>query len=103
MIIFNTTYHVSDSREREFIEWVKSSYIPKAVQCGTLTQPQFTLIMGREEGGDGNSYSLQFHAPSVDALEVWYRRTGAALVAEIERQFGTHVAGFSTLMQKIEI
>lgn len=99
MIIYNTTYHIADSHECEFVEWIKSRYIPRAVECGTLTQPQLALVMGREEGSDGNSYSLQFHVQGVDALESWYRRTGAVLVSELERQFGTHVAGFSTLMQ----
>ena len=102
MVIYNTTYHVADSREREFVEWIRASYIPRAVECGTLSKPQLALVMGREEGSDGNSYSLQFHAEGVDALEAWYRRTGAALVEEIERRFGTHVLGFSTLMTVIE-
>ena len=103
MIIFNTTYHVADAREKECIEWVKSAYIPRALESGALSCPQLSLVMGREPGSDGNSYSLQFQVPSVDALEVWYRRTGSALVAEIERQFAGHVAGFSTLMQKMDI
>ncbi len=102
MVVFNTTYHVADSHEREFIEWIRSSYIPRAVECGTLSRPQLALVMGREEGSDGNSYSLQFHAEGVDALEAWYRRTGAGLVAEIESRFGSHVVGFSTLLTVIE-
>lgn len=102
MVVYNTTYHVADSHEREFIEWIRSCFIPRAVECGTLVRPQLALVMGREEGSDGNSYSLQFHVQSVDALEVWYRRTGAALVSELERQFGSHVAGFSTLMTVID-
>ena len=103
MIIYNTTYHVADEREREFIDWLRSHYIPRAIESGELTMPQLTLVMSNEPGKHGNSYSLQFHAPSVEALEIWYRKTGIRLVEEIESTFSQHVVGFSTLMQKLEI
>ena len=94
---------MADARERVFVERVKTAYIPRALESGELRNPPLTLVMGRVPGTDGNSYSLQFYVESVDALQVWYRRPGSALVAEIEQRFSTHVAGFSTLMQKIEL
>lgn len=103
MIIYNTTYHVADSKEREFIEWLRSVYIPRAIESGELTLPQLTLVMSGETGNGGNSYSLQFHATSVETLEIWYHKTGINLVQEIERIFSQNVVGFSTLMQKIEL
>lgn len=103
MIIYNTTYHVAETREEEFIQWLRSEYIPRAIAGGELSSPQLTLVMSNEPDRQGNSYSLQFHAPSVEALEIWYRKTGIALVKEIESTFSQHVMGFSTLMQKLDL
>lgn len=104
MIIYNTTYHVANTREQEFVEWIRSEYIPRAIESGELSLPQLTLVMSAEaEQNGGNSYSLQFHAASVEMLEIWYRKTGLSLVKEIESRFSQEVAGFSTLMQKIEL
>lgn len=103
MIIYNTTYHVAEAKEQEFISWLRSVYIPRATASGELSAPQLTLVMGNEQDKQGNSYSLQFHVPSVETLEIWYRKTGINLVKEIESSFNQHVMGFSTLMQKLEL
>ena len=52
---------------------------------------------------EGKSFALQFHAPSIEVLEIWYRRTGATLLAEMRKIFNEDVVGFSTLMEKLEL
>lgn len=103
MIIFNTTYHVSREKEKEFLSWIRTEYIPRAVAEGVLSRPQIALVMTDDNQNEGQSYSLQFDVPSIEALEVWYRKTGMELVKNIESQFMQHVAGFSTLMQKLDL
>ncbi len=103
MIIYNTTYHAGINVEKQFIEWLKTEYIPKAVAGGELSLPQLTCIMSDNRETEGKSFALQFHAPSVDVLEIWYRRTGAALLAEMRKIFNEEVVGFSTLMEKLEL
>ena len=103
MLIYNTTFNVHQSITDDFIQWIKSQYIPKATQSGHLSFPQLALVMARGEGDDALNYSLQFHVQSVDHLEQWYKQVGSLLVAELGDKFGQKVAGFSTILDKIQL
>lgn len=103
MVIYNTTYHVSQSVAEDFLDWLRREYIPVVISGGELSLPQLTCIITDDPEAEGNSYALQFHALSVEALEIWYRRTGAHLLEEMTKRFGQDVAGFSTLMEKLDI
>ena len=103
MIIYNTTFHAATTVEQEFLAWMKGFYIPEALKGGILKDPQFSLIMARQEGDNGNSYSLQFKAGSVSDLERWYGAAGAELVEAMGKKFGQNVAGFSTIMSVIDL
>lgn len=102
MIIYNTTYHIHSQSDTEFIDWIKSRYIPIAIESGLLASPQLALIMS-DKKDEGLSYSLQFKVESMDILEKWYKETGLGLVKELETKFSNHIAGFSTLMSLIDI
>ena len=103
MIIYNTTFHVADSVEKEFLAWMKGFYITEAVKGKSLKEPQLSLIMARQQGDNGNSYSLQFKSESVDVLERWYGTAGAELIKAMENKFGQNVAGFSTIMTLVDL
>lgn len=103
MYIFNTTYHADSSHIEPFLEWVKNEYIIRATQSKQLSKPQLALIMARENGSDGNNYSLQFKVDSLKILENWYKETGSVLLNELHIKFGHNVSGFSTIMEIIEL
>ena len=101
MIIYNTTYHVSQETEGKFVEWLKCEYIAEAIKSGVLIDPQLVKILGETEGG--NSYSLQFKCESIDLLDTWYSETGRDLLEKMLSKFGQQVTGFSTLMELINL
>lgn len=103
MYIFNTTYHAANSQIEPFLEWIKNEYIKHATESKELSHPQLALIMAKEDGSDGNNYSLQFRVESIDVLESWYKETGVALLNEMHLKFGHDVSGFSTIMKIIEL
>ena len=101
MLIYNTTYHTeNEAIASEFVAWLKSEYIPRATKSGQLTLPQLAKVMASNQ--EGQSFALQFHVHSLDALEAWYRATGAALVDSMAHDFGQKVVGFSTLMELLD-
>ena len=102
MIIYNTTFHAEDDAAARFIDWLRSEYIPAAVASGHLSSPRLTRILAND-GNPGKSYSLQFSADSMEALQDWYSTTGNNLVDALEKEFGQLVAGFSTLMEEVEL
>ena len=103
MIIYNTTFHVAKGHDEDFLNFARTIFIPQAVADGTLSNPRLALVLARAEGDDGTSYSVQFDAPDVDALQEWYRTVGKAIFSDNTHLFGQHTAGFSTLMQVLPI
>lgn len=101
MIIYNTTFSVDPSVVNEFVEWIRGTYLPKALEGDRLTSPQLMRIMAQQEGGV--AYALQLQAPSLGDLQRWYQSTGKDLTALMTSHFGQRIVGFSTMMEKIEI
>lgn len=99
MYIFNTTYHAHNSCADKFIQWLRDTYIPKALDSCLLIEPQLSLIMATQQGDEGSSYSLQFKVSDLNVLEKWYGETGTFLIKEMQQEFSQNVAGFSTIME----
>lgn len=101
MIIFNTTYHASNSIKDLFINWLKEIYIPTALHREELSEPQLCRVMTENEN-EGVSYSLQFHVKDMDILSHWYTETGEDLACALTQKFKDQVVGFTTLLEIIE-
>lgn len=102
MLIYNTTYHCDKGCYEEFKQWICTYYIPMATRHKGVSNPRVARIMAQEEN-EGVSLSVQFLTPSLDTLSAWYEACGASLVATLEQKFTQQVAGFSTLMEEIEL
>ncbi len=101
MIIYNTTFSVDSASVKEFVEWIRTSYLPMALADRQLSRPQLMRIMAQQEGGA--TYALQLQAESLGALQRWYQSTGKDLTARMTSRFGQRIVGFSTMMEKIDI
>ena len=61
MIIYNTTYNVSNDKAIPFIKWLRTRYIPFATESKELKEARLAHLMV-ENDGNSNSFSLQFIA-----------------------------------------
>ncbi len=102
MIIYNTTYNVSNDKAVAFIKWLRSRYIPLATESNELKEARLAHLMVTNEDKT-NSFSLQFTVENVDVLEKWYHKQGAQLLHELETTFGQKVVGFTTIMTVMDI
>lgn len=102
MIVYNTTFNAEEAIADEFIVWLKKEYVPKATKSGKLTDPRLTSVLSHDNG-NGKNYSLQFRTESIDELDDWYKDCGYELVELLTKQFGNKVAGFSTLLEEMEL
>lgn len=102
MLIYNTTFHCERDCYNDFLDWLRTQYIPRAGQHGGVKEARLARIMGQDEA-EGMSISLQFTTASIDTLSAWYEQCGALLVEELEKKFQQRVAGFSTIMEHIEL
>lgn len=102
MLIFNTTFHVEEKTEKEFLRFFVETYIPTCVDGGMLLEPRFSKIISHVEEGSV-CYSLQFYVKNIETLEYWRSHNGAELEEKVGDTFGQSVAGFITLMDEIAV
>lgn len=100
MLIYNTTYHVDNIAEEDFISFAKQIIIPRSTHTGALTHPRLSKILSQNDE-PGHSFSLQFHVDSHKDLNQWLDDDGFNIHHLITKRFGNQVVGFVTLLEEI--
>ena len=102
MVTINTTFHVEDKINLVFIDYMKSTYIAEAITDKLLTNARMCKVHSQEIP-EGHSYSVQFTFESLGDLENWDKTKGKKLNEELVKKFQDEIAGFSTLLEEIEL
>ncbi len=101
MLIFNTTYKVSNSFTDSWIKWIQSSHIPFMMADKQFSRPQIAKIVGSEDE-EGVSYSVQFHISDMQTLMDWHKQNATDFQQRFQKEFGSNVQFFSTVLEVIE-
>lgn len=101
MILYNTTFHVDEKAECDFVAWLKTDYIPRAEHEG-LINPMLARLVNNVEPGCA-TYALHFDAASMPDVERWENGVRNELTAEIFSRWQYGVLAFSTAMERIGI
>ena len=102
MVIFNTTFQISEGLQEPFIEWIKNEYIPLAIHSQMLFSPLLSRVLVQEDI-EGDCYARQFHVNNLENLNKWYEDYGKGLNEKLIEKFASKVVGFSTVLERIEI
>lgn len=100
MLIYNTTYHLEEEVEENFIIWLKEVLIPEVEQQEALRNPRICKILTAQEDGQV-SYSLQWEVENSTILHRWHIKHGTHAKDQIKKIFQEKVLGFDTLMKKV--
>lgn len=101
MLIFNTTFLVSDSVHGIWMKWLREHYIPFMLESEMLTKPQVSKVLSSDEQ-DGTSYAVQFHVQNMEQLENWHINYAKAFEDNFAEKFGTEVIFFATVLELID-
>ena len=101
MLIFNTTYLVSDEVHDAFRMWVQEEHIPFMLQFKLFSHPQVAKVIA-DPGQDGTSYSVQFHVHDMETLKLWKERYGFSFQENCAHKFGTEAIFFSTVLELVD-
>ena len=101
MLIFNTTYLVSDKMHGVWFKWLYERHIPAMLDSGFFTGPQVAKVLGGEPQ-DASSYSVQFHTTDMQSLNKWNGKYAEAFLNDFSAQFGEEVLLFSTVLEILE-
>ena len=101
MLLYNTTFHVDEDVQENFLIWLHEVYMEEAKKNGLLVNPRLCHILShKEEGSD--SYSLQWEVENSAMLHQWHMQQGARLNSELVKIFKDKVVGIPTLMEVME-
>lgn len=101
MLIFNTTFLVSDKVHGAWLKWVREQHIPFMLESEVFSKPQVARVITNDEQ-DGTSYSVQFHIRDMQTLESWNEQFGKIFQQNCTEKFGTEAIFFATVLELVE-
>ena len=87
MLIYNTTYHVEEGEDKNFLIWMQEHYLPEVEKNGTLYAPRIARILSHIEEGS-ICYSVQFEVENSAKLHRWHQEQAMGIIDL--RKFGDH-------------
>jgi hypothetical protein len=100
MIIYNITANIDESIHEQWLKWIQQ-HIPKVLSTGLFLKATFTKVLVEESMG-GLTYSIQYLAPSKEALESFYKLHSSDFQAEELRLFADKMLVFRTELEWID-
>lgn len=101
MLLYNTTYHVETSEEKNFLVWVTEFFIPEVEKDKRMQHPRLLRILSHQEEGSV-CFSLQWEIENSTLLHQWHLEKGTALNQQLLAVFKEKVIGIPTLMDIIQ-
>jgi len=101
MLIFNTTYLVSDKAHEAWLTWVREQHIPFMLESTYFSLPQVARIITSAKQ-EGTSFSVQFHVPDMRTLKLWHKEYNLSFQENCSKQFGTEVIFFTTVLEVVD-
>jgi hypothetical protein len=68
-----------------------------------LHSPKMQRLLNEEKDGNGVSLAVQFLVEDTTRLEDWMNKEGTRLQRKMMEKFQDQIAGFSTLLEEIEL
>lgn len=100
MLVYNTTYQVTNDEAQNLVIYLHEQFIPKAEESGEVKNPRLMRILSHKDP-DSECFSLQFEVESTAILHKWYTSVGNKLNEELVKIFKDKVVGFPTMMEVI--
>ncbi len=101
MLIYNTTFHLHQDVEENFLIWLKEVHIPEVEKEDVLRNPRICKILSHAEPGE-STYALQWEVDSPAELHRWQMSQGSFAKDQVQKIFNEKVLGFETLMRIVE-
>jgi hypothetical protein len=97
MIIYNVTVNIEHDVHDEWLKWMKTEHIPDVMKTGFFLENKICKVLVDEE--QGITYSIQYTAPDMQALENYQRDHAPRLQKEHNDRFANKFVAFRTLLE----
>lgn len=100
MIIYNVTINIVAEKEKEFVVWMKQTYIPRVMETGFFTEHRFLRLLQEEE--DGINYAAQFHTETREEIIHFDRVYAKAVDDMLHATFQNDYISFRSLLETVD-
>lgn len=101
MIIYNVTVKIDKDIEREWLAWMQGIHIPQVMQTGCFTGNDIMRLRYPKDD-EGETFAVQYYCADMKQLETYHRDFAAALQRDHSEKFGSRVAAFRTILERLE-
>ncbi len=101
MILYNTSFHIDSSIEREFIDWLKTEAVEAHLGYGMKDPMLARLLTSVAEGC--SSFALHVYADSDETVCRWEGEGRPGLLELMNKRWGERALAFSTAMEIVDL
>lgn len=100
MFLYNVTIGIDKSSEKEWLDYMRNTYIPDAMATGMFTQARIYRILHDNED-DTTSYSVQYVSPSIEMVQQYLEVHGPRIIEAHRSRFRDKHVAFMTLLEEV--
>lgn len=100
MIIYNITIGIDHDVEKEWLSWMKNKHIPDVMACGKFYNYSIFKVLNQEQEA-AISYSVQYHAKTIDDVVEYLETYAPPLVEEHKQRYKNKHVAFRTLLEEV--
>ncbi len=99
MFIYNITMQVETSIDKEWYNWVNTSFIPEMLSTKKFSKALVAEVLPHQDQDQNHStYSVQFYVPTQTHLEAYQSHYAPTIESKISL-FKTKVVSFSSVLK----
>jgi len=98
--IYNVTVKVDHLIHDNWLDWMKSTYLPEVMDTGCFKRFQFVRLLEMEES-DGLTYATQYYAEDLESCQSFIQQYEPALRKASFEKWGNSLMEFASLMQVV--
>ncbi len=100
MVLYNVTIGIDRECEAEWLEWMKSTHIPRVMATGMFVDSKVFKVLSQEEE-ESISYSFQYFAESVDKVVDYLDNYATPIVSDHNKRYVNRHVAFRTLLEEV--
>jgi hypothetical protein len=97
MIIYNTTINIENDIKEEWLQWMKTVYVPEVLSTGYFIENMICKVLVNEE--HGTTYSVQYTCNSLAEYEEYKRLHAPRMKKQLADKYGSKLVAFKTLLE----
>lgn len=99
MLLYNVTVGIDKDLEAEWLNWMKSYYLPEVMKSNVFLSYRLYKVLTHEDEGSV-SFSIQYFSDDIQKIVYYLNNQGKTLSEEHRAKFKDRHVVFNTLLEE---